>query len=497
MSRRSLLIALLVAVGSASPASVTAQIAAPPPVGLAAVEALTFPPLDYHPPEATEYEVMGVTVFHLEDRTFPLVDIFVQIRGGVNHVAREDALAMTALTSLLRTGGSGRLAADSVELQLDLMAAQLSMGSGGGGSFAGLNLLSPTLAEGLTLLGTLLLEPRFEADAVDLWRSQELDRLRRRGEDPGSLAFSEFNRLVFGDHPVGWVFTPADLEGEALTPERLRRLHTRTHCREHLMVGVAGDVAWDELAPRLETFLARWPSCEAILPLAPLPTLRSGPGVWILPLPVEQTTLIFAGLSALRQEDSAPFFASRMAQLILGGGGFTSRLFQRLRTEQGLAYGASAVWTTPIRHDGLVGAVTATRPERVTQAALLLAEILSDMTRVPPTEAERSLAMDQLVQGAVFSATTPAQVISRALGNRAIELPDDWPERFLRGIQAVTADEIRAVMAEHVPLGEMMLLVVGDPGPDVEALRHLGPLYRLSEDGSYTPWDAPSPTGGR
>jgi len=480
------------------PSGLTGQAVERPPVGLTAVEGLTFLPLDFTPPEAAIHELQGVTVFHLEDPSFPLVDLYVQIRGGVNHVAREDALAMTALSSLLRTGGSGALAADSVELRLDLIAAQLSMGSGGGGSFAGLNLLSHTLAEGLELLGTILLEPQFREDARNLWRSQELDRLRRRTEDPGSLAFSEFNRLVFGDHPVGWVFTPDDLEGDVLHPERLKRLHAKTHCREHLMVGAAGDVQWEELAPILEAFLSRWPSCAEPLPPAPLPSLRTGPGVWILPLPVDQTTLVLAGLSALRQEDSPEFFASRMAQIILGGGGFTSRLFQRLRTEQGLAYGASAVWTTPLRHDGLVGAVTATRPERVTEAALLLHRILEEMTEVPPAAEELSLTMDQLVHGAVFAATTPGQVVSRAMGNRALELPDDWPRRFLQGIQEVTADEIRQAMAQYVPLSQMMLLVVGDPGPDVASLQRLGPLYRLRDDGTYTPWDeAPRDTESR
>ncbi len=461
----------------------------PPPVGLHALEALTFPPLDPPALDADEHELLGVPVFHLEDRVFPLVDIFIQIRGGVNHVARQDALAMTALSSLLRTGGSGALPADSVELRFDLMAAQLSMGSGGGGSFAGLNLLTQTLEEGLALLGTVLLEPRFEADAIELWRNQELDRLRRRTEDPGSLAFSEFNRLVFGDHPVGWVFTPDDLDEGALEPERLRRLHGRTHCRENLMLGVAGDVRWSELAPQLETFLLRWPPCAETIPLAPLPTLRSGPGIWILPLPVDQTTLVLAGLSPLRQEDTPEFFASRMAQLILGGGGFTSRLFQRIRTEQGLAYGASAVWTTPLRHDGLVGAVTATRPDRVARTSALLLEILEEMATTPPTADELSLAVDQLVHGAVFAATTAGQVVSRRMGNRAQDLPDDWPQRFLEGIQSVTAEEIRDVVARNVLLDRMMLLIVGDPGADLDALPALGPRYLLREDGTFLPWE--------
>jgi zinc protease len=471
-----------------------------PPVGLEAVEALTFPPLTFEPPRATEIEVAGVPVFHLHDPTLPLVDVFIQLRGGIANFPREDAPALSALHSLIRNGGTLRLPPDSVDTALDLLALQLSLGSGGGGAFASLNTLTQTLDPGLALFQEILLEPAFDAEAVEVWRGQELDQIRRRLDDPGSLAFSEFNRLMFGDHPVGWVFSEAEFLAPAdpasggedpLGPDRLRRLHRQIYCRENLLVGVAGDLTWAEAAPRVEAFVEAWPLCPAPLSPSPIPTLRRGRGVYILPREVEQTTVILAGPGGIRQEDSPEFFASRIANFILGGGGFTSRVFSRVRTERGLAYGASSLWTTPLRYEGLVGVLTATRPERTVEAVALLYEILDEFRSDPPSDEELSSALDQILNGYVFAFESAAQIVGRRMGDRAQRLPDSWLERFLEGIQAVTPEAVQAVSEAYIRPDEMTLLLVGDArrwGPELEAF---GPVYRLSPDGEITPWSEP------
>jgi zinc protease len=468
----------------------------PTPPVRAQIEALSIPPLRFTPPQAREYSVGGVTVFHLEDTTFPLVDIQVQFRGGVNHVSREDAPAMTALTSLLRTGGSGALSADALEAELDRRSVQLSTGSGGGGSFAAVNVLSPEVEPTLDLLKLLLLEPRFSPEARELWMTQEQDRLRRRTEDPGSLAFAEFNRLVFGDHPVGWSFTEEEISSESIHPDRLHRLHALTHCRDRMLIGVAGDLSWEKTRTLLERFLEDWPACAEPLPEAPLPEMRRGGGVWVLPHPGEQTTLVVAGPGGLRLEDSPDFFASRVAQTILGTGGFTSRLFKRLRTERGLAYGASSVWTTPLRHEGLVGAVTATRPERAVEALELIFEIFRDMRAAPPLEEEVRLAIDQSVHGYVFAFEAPGQIVSRRMADRVQGLPDQWLEHYLESIQAVTPEAVQGVMARHVNLAEMTILLVGDVPRFAPGLEKFGPVYLLHPEGHFEPLPLTPPASG-
>jgi zinc protease len=533
----------LVSLALGGPAAGPAEASAPdtlspfPPVGREAIRDLAFPPVEFEPPRAQEHRILGVPVYHLYDPSLPLVDLFVQLRGGISHFPREDGPALTALPSLVRSGGTTRLAPDSVDARLDLLALQLSMGSGGGGAFAALNTLTGTVDEALALLEEILVRPGFHREAVEVWRGQELERIRRREDDPGSLAFGEFNRLMFGDHPVGWVFTaeevaapeeaaPEEAAPEAEGPEdagpaeaapaeaastraepapaspdaadplahaRLERLHGRIYCRENVILGVAGDLPWGEAEPRVQAFLEAWPTCEEPLAEPPLPELRRERGVFILPREVEQTTVILAGPGGLRQEDSPEYFASRIANFILGAGGFTSRVFSRVRTERGIAYGASSLWTTPVRYEGLVGVVTATRPERVVEAVELVLEILEEFRTEPPAAHEVELALEQIVNGYVFAFGSASQIVGRRMGDRAQGLSEDWLERYLEGIQSVTPERILEVSRRYIRPEEMTILLVGDVERFGPGLQAFGPVYRLSADGTYEPWEEALP----
>ncbi|TVR66535.1 MAG: insulinase family protein [Gemmatimonadales bacterium] len=463
----------------------------PRPIGRDTAESLPFPELVLDAPQASEHHVAGVPVYHLHDPTLPLVDVYIQMRGGVNHYPRQDLAPLLGFSSFLRNGGTLDLPPDSVDLRLDMAAVQLGFGSGGGGRYVSMNVLTSAVDEGLALVGDILTEPGFDAEAVEVWRRQELDRLRRRADNPTSLAFEEFNRLVFGDHPVGWQLEEGDLDPENFRPDRLRAMAERLLCRDRLVVGIAGDLTWDEAEPRIRSFLERWPQCDEPIPDAPIPDMRQGPAVVILPRPLEQTTIVMAQPGGIVQEDSPDYFASRVADLILGGGGFSSRLMTRVRSEEGMTYGASSLWTTPVRHEGLVGAVTATRPERTVEAVELILEILDEMRTHGPSAEEVDTALDQILNGYVFAFQSTRQVVSRRMGDLVQGLPEDWMERYLQGIGAVTPEDVLRVAGAHIDPTAMTILLVGDPdrfGPGMARLGELGPVYRLSTDGSLSPF---------
>lgn len=459
-----------------------------PPVGRAGLESLTYPPLVFDPPEASEYRVHGVTVFHFHDPALPLVDVFVQVKGGPSHLSRERVMAATALPGLLQTGGTVDLPPDSVEARIDLLAAQLSFGGGGGGSFAAMNALRHTIDEALPLFRDLLTRPGFDEEAVEVWRGRELDRVRRRPDDPVGLAYSEFNRLLFGDHPVGWVTEEEDLSPERLSAGTLAEVHARFYCRGNLLLGVVGALTWAEAEPRVRAFLDAWPECDEELPEPPPPRMRRGGGVFVLPREVDQTTIVMAHPGGVRQEDSPDFFASRVADRVLGGGGLSSRLMDRLRTGLGLTYGASSLWTAPLRHEGLVGAVTSTQPERTVEATRAVLGVMLEFRDNPPTEEEVARTRDEIANGFVFAFEYPAQIVARRMGYRAQDLPDRWLERYVEGMLAVTPADAARVVRTHLHPDRMTILLVGDPARFEPGLEGLGRVFRLQPDGSYEEW---------
>jgi predicted Zn-dependent peptidase len=461
----------------------TASVAAQVPGGRAALDALHFPPLDFSPPAPERHEVGGVRVLLLEDHDLPLIDVFARFRGGYGLFGREWYAPAMGLPAMLRTGGTDELAPDSVDQLFEYYSIQASFGTGGGSVAIALNTLTEHLGVALDLWTDLIARPRFDADAIDLWRGRELESARRLADDPGSLAFSRFNELLYGNHPVGWQMSPADLEPDRVTPERFREMHRRIVCRENLILGVSGDVSWEEARPRLERLVAALAPCPEALPRAPAPDIRRTGGVFLIERPLEQAFIVMAHPASVRLADDSPYFAATIGNSILGGGGFSSRLVARLRTQSGFTYTASSLWTMPRRYDGVVGATTSTRPEAAIAAIRLMLEAMEEMRAVPPTAAELRTAVDGVVNGFAFNFESPAQVVARMMFYIAEEWPEDWLERYARGIQGVTPEQVREVFADQVHPDRMTILVVGDPERiGRESLAELGPVSVLRVD---------------
>lgn len=446
-----------------------------PPVGREAALALEFEPLDFDPPEPARHELSsGVVVFHLEDPSLPLVTVTARFEGGFGHFPRELYAAGTTLSGLLRSGGTVDLPPDSVDDLLDLYAIDLSFGSGGRASFSSVNTLTGHLGTALELWGALLREPGFDSTEVEVRRGRELEAVRRRADNPTLLAFSEFNRLMYGDHPVGWEMRERDLEPGDLTREKLEYVHRRIYCPGNLVLGVTGNVSWEEIRPHLEGLLEEWEPCPEPIPDPPPARIRKASGVFLIPRDVAQSTVVLAHAHPVRRADDPDFFASRVANEILGGGGFTSRIVSRVRTDLGLAYSASSLWTAPPEDEGLVGAVTSTRADATVTATRTILEVMEEMAREQPRPDEVETVMRSLVNGWVFNFQSAGQMVARQMSYQARGLPSGWLDRYLEGIQAVGPDDVLRVMRTHVHPDEMVILVLGDPEAFDEDLGVLG-----------------------
>jgi len=478
MSRSIVGLAFLLSLGAAlaSPPVIEAQAQ----VGRQATEALVFPELDFRPPEPDEHDVEGVSVLTLEDHTLPLVTIYVRFTGGYARFGRELYAAGTALPSLLRFGGTAQLTPDSVDKALEYYAFQTSFGTGGGSISINLNTLVEHLPSGLDLLAAMLTEPAFDPMEVEVWRGRQVESVARRGDDPGRLAFSEFNHLLYGDHPIGWEMDLADLDPANLSLERFREVHGRVVCRDNLILGLTGDLVWADIESLVDSFVKRVPPCAEPLPPSPIPTIRDEPGVYLIEKDLEQSVIVMAHATDLRLAAEPSYYAATIGNSILGGGGFSSRILARVRTEEGFAYSASSLWTIPREYDGLLGAITRTRPENTVPAVEVILRTMEELRVGAPDPGEIRTAVDRIVNGFVFNFDTPGQIVSRTMFYLAQDLPTDWLERYVEGVQSVTPASVLEAFSRHLRPDEMMILIVGDPDRiGREALSSLGPLTVL------------------
>ncbi len=461
---------VLLALSAAAPVSAQA-------IGRAAIDALTYPPLRFTPPVPETHEVAGVKVLFLEDHALPLVDVMARFRGGWARFGRDTYGAGMALPELLRFGGTRELSPDSVDSALESWAIQTTFGGDGESVTSSMNTLAANLDSAVELWGSMLREPDFDSAQVDIWRGREIEQVRRRGDDPQTLAFSAFNRLLYGDDPIGWRMRISDLTPQRVSSAVLERLTRRIVCPGNLVLGVTGDVTWKRIEPLLARLLEGWPPCTAPLPDRRYPRIHSEPGVVVVPRNVDQSVLVMAHPTAVHLGQNPTYFAAKVGNEILGGAGFQSRLTARLRVDSGYAYSAGSVWTTPRRFDGILGAVTRTRSDRTVAALRLMLDVMKEMESAPPRPDEVSTVVEGLVNGFAFNFQDAAEVVSRRMYFLSDHLPEDWLERYVKGVRAVTAARVGQVLAENLRPAEMTVLIVGDTARiGMRSLRDLGPV---------------------
>jgi predicted Zn-dependent peptidase len=480
MTRRAriLLIVLPALAGWATPS--TGQRPDPAPsANRELIERLTNERLDFEQPVVAQHEVSGVPVLVLEDHDLPLVTVAAYIRGGYGRFPRSRYGAAMGLPALLRYGGTEGRTPTEVDEALELYALQLSFGSSGGSINASVNTLTDHLPIALDLWGEMLARPRFDTLEVGAWRARQLESVRRRVDDPARLAYSGLNRLLFGDHPIGWETDEADLQPERLTPDIFLELHDRIVCRDNLFLGVTGDAEWASIEPLLDALVDRIEPCAEALPDPPVPEIRRAPGVFLIEKEIAQSVVVMAHPTSVRLADDTEYFAAMLGNSILGAGGFSSRMLGRVRTEEGFAYSATSIWTTPRTHDGIVGATTRTRPENAAPAIELILRTMAELREAPPTGEEVGTTVDRIVNGFVFNFDTPSAIVARTMYYLAQDMPEDWLERYWRGVQDVSPEDIRRVFAEHLRPDEMTILVVGDPDQLRNELTRFGPVTVL------------------
>ncbi|GMR12461.1 MAG: pitrilysin family protein [Gemmatimonadota bacterium] len=457
-------------------------------VGLGAVRELQYEKLEFTPTRPDLYELdRGVKVLYLQSRTLPLVSVFARFRGGPSNFPRSLLGAATALPSLLRSAGTTSLSPDSVDHVLEFYGIQTAFGGGGRSAFTSLNTLARHLPEAIAIWTDMLRNPGFDSASVEVWRGQELEDVRRRADRPGRLAISQFNHLMYGDHPVGWEMAPEDLTLESMSPAVLHEVHRQVFCPENLTLGVSGDVSWDHVKPLLDQMLEGWPSCPGKLPDPPLPDFTTEPGVYLIARELDQSTVIVGHPSDVHLEDSHEYFSSRIAHSIFGASGLSSRLVKRVRTEEGYSYSASSVWTTPVASRGIVGAMTRTKPESTVEAIRAILEVIERMRQQGPSDIEVRDAVDRIANGFVFNFQDPSQVVSRQMLYASQGLPLDWLARYLRGIQAVSRKSVWRTFADNVDPSRMVILILGDPDRLGPGLEELGPVTVIETPGRSAP----------
>ena len=437
-------------------------------------EELVFPEFVFETPDGGEYHHTlsnGIPVIVVEDRTLPLIRMGVALRIG-SFLDPAEQVGLSSLTAtMMREGGAGERGPEELDERIEFLAAQISVSSRDTEARASLRTITPAFEESLDLFFDVLTAPRFDEGRFGVRQENVRESLKQRNDDADSLLGREWDFLLYGrDTYLGRRMTVGHLD--AITPDHLRDFHRRHWRPEHMVWSVSGDVDTDQILAELESRLAAWPAAEDAAEVAwppPSELTPPTPGIYHVEKDIPQGKVRIGNLAPRWDDwDNPERAAIQVMDHILGASGFTSRLMQRIRSDEGLAYGAGGRFGfNPLGPSGYSLGYQS-KSETVALAAAIALEEIHRMRDEAVSTEELALAKRSLVDSFPRRFES-SQARAGIFANDAfLERDHGYWVRWRAEIEAVTGEDVMAVAQKYLRPDQMVMLVVGiwdDIGP--------------------------------
>lgn len=412
----------------------------------------------FKPTEPQEWKLAnGLTVVHLKDDELPLVRGKLFIRGGALWGPDFPRGAVSAMGDQMRQGGAGVRSADALDLELEELSASVS--SSFSAEFGGISFscLAGDVDRVFELFSDVALRPRFEGDRLSLWKGQTLESIRRRKDNPETVASIAFTQLMYGDSPYGRVTVEKDIAG--ISRDLIVGLHQKFVRPDGAILVVTGSVDRSRVEELAEKYFGGWSARGSMLPPPPSVPVEPKPGIYFVELPFAQASVQMGQLGVPRLTPDYP--AIDIFNEIFGMSGFGSRLMQRVRTQLGLTYGVyGGISPGVVRGVNMI--FLQTKAESVAPAITESLKVLSGMQSALPQREEMVEKKTALANSYILNFDSTDDIAGRHAYLQLLNYPSDYDQTYLSKIQEVSPEAVEDVARNRWNPEKFVIVVVGN-----------------------------------
>jgi zinc protease len=412
----------------------------------------------------------GMKVFLLEDHELPVVSGTALVRTG-NLFDPADKVGLASITGMaMRTGGTKAKTGDELDRQLEDVAASVETEIGETSGSVSFSALKENTDEVLGVFRDVLTQPEFRQDKIDLAKTELRGSIARRNDEAHGISQREFANIVYGkDTPYGWDIEYATVD--RITRDDLINFYQRYFFPANILLGVTGDFNTAEMKTKLEQLFGGWKAQQPPVPAFPAVRSAAQPGSFLaVKTDVTQTFFVLGHQGGVFRDKDYPALEV-MADIL--GGGFHSRLFQRVRTRMGNAYEISAVWGANYDHPGLFEIEGSTKSPSTVDTIKAIREEVERIRSAEVTDAELQTAKDSALNSLVFAYDTRVKTLRRMLTYEYFGYPKDFIQVYQKGLAAVSKQDVLRVAKKYLNPANFTLVAVGNPqdfGQQLEAL---------------------------
>ena len=416
----------------------------------------------------------GLSVIVVPTSRLPLVDFRLVTRAGsVNDPAGKEGVAR--LTADLLTQGAGKRTAKQLADDIEFVGGSLEANAGAEQLVVSGEVLKKDLALGLELFRDVIVSPAFSAEDFARKKEEALGQIASDKSEPSVIAENAMTRWFWGDSPLGHPPIGWESSLKSVSRDDVVRFHKAFLTPERSVLVIVGDVDAASLIASLKTAFAAWKPAgpaPATDPYGPAAAIK-GRSVRVINKPeATQTQIRMMCPSVPRNHPD--WYALQVANTICGAG-FTSRLVNSIRVEQGLTYSISSQFQQR-RAAGAFRISTFTRNEQLRKCVdATLAEV-KKLVDEGPTDAELDKARNYLKGQYPLGLQAPDELAGEIANVEFFGLPQDFIATYPEKIGAVTMADVKRVLGTYFCTDDLKILVVSNGEAAKQALDGLGAL---------------------
>jgi len=399
----------------------------------------------------------GATLLVSEQHNLPLVVVQVVLDAGARSDPPEHA-GLANLTSELLTEGTTSRSAAAISEAIDSIGASLDASTDTDYAVVSLRVLKQDLEIGLRLMADVLLHPVFAEAELTRRREAVLAQIRAEKDDPTQVAQKAFQAALFGAEPYGH-----PVEGTETSVPRISRSDVRAFFERHYgpagaTVVMVGDITAAEASASLERVLGGWRGGSDAAAAPPAATVPSAQALRI-DKPVTQAGIILGHRGVAR--NNPDYEALSVMNYILGGGGFSSRLVDSIRTQAGLAYSVASFFTVNKWPGSFLVVMQTKNPSVGDAIGRARAEL--ERIRTQPVSDDELTEAKRYLTGSFPLRLDSNGKIAQFIGQVWFYgLGLDYADKYLQRVSAVTKEDVQRVAQQYLHPEALVEVIVAD-----------------------------------
>lgn len=401
----------------------------------------------------------GIEAWLVEDHQVPIFSMAI----GFKNISPDpaDKLGLKSFSTSVIADAAGDKNYLAFQQKLEELGIELSARSGHDNITISVRGLSKFRSQTFDLIRDVLVAARFDDADVERTREQYYSYFRRLQESPAAIASQNWDKMFFANHPYG-----RPLYGTAETIARITQADLKDFAkknlnRRHMLVVVVGDITPSELADLLDKTFNQLPVADGVS-LWDTPVLNKT-GLFYQPMRSSQTAIVF-GHAGISREDP-DYMVGYVLNEIMGAGGFSSRLMQKIRVENGLTYGISTTFYSLNYAHLLLGSLT-TAAENTDRVIELIRTEWHKMGEEGPSQAELDLAKTHLIGSFPLRFDNTRSTASSLLGLRLIGYDKDYvTHQRQQLIEKITLNDAKRVAKRLFQKENLFFTIVGPTKP--------------------------------